>query len=205
MADHPLRPATHRTLGEPLPHQLGINNGTQAALLAHCCFHPEGLYAVLALVSQGYSPPEGTLPTRYAPVRRWDCSPLDLHVLGPPLAFALSQDQTLQFVILVRPSWLNEGQTKLYLNFLSCYQFFKDRRGRFDSVAPWTFQGPSGAAAVIPGWPDRQGDATRFSLSRQNHDVCRAPTTMARPARGPGLSITGDLPATATRSAARDA
>ena len=28
-------------------------------------------------------------------------SPLDLHVLGPPLAFALSQDQTLQFVIRV--------------------------------------------------------------------------------------------------------
>ena len=26
--------------------------------------------------------------------------PLDLHVLGPPLAFALSQDQTLQFNLL---------------------------------------------------------------------------------------------------------
>ena len=93
MADHPLRPATHRTLGRPLPYQLGLNNGTQAALLAPGGFHAEARYAVLALVSQGYSPPEGTLPTCYSPVRRWDCSPLDLHVLGPPLAFALSQDQ----------------------------------------------------------------------------------------------------------------
>ena len=43
----------------------------------------------------------GRLHTRYSPVRRsspFDCSkslPLDLHVLGLPLAFILSQDQTL--------------------------------------------------------------------------------------------------------------
>ena len=40
MADRPLRPATHRTLGGPLPRQLGLNNGPQAHLLAHCCFDP---------------------------------------------------------------------------------------------------------------------------------------------------------------------
>ena len=43
----------------------------------------------------------GRLHTRYAPVRRsppkycYLVLPLDLHVLGLPLAFILSQDQTL--------------------------------------------------------------------------------------------------------------
>ena len=35
MADHPLRPATHRRLGRPLPHQLA--NGTQAHQRAVAC------------------------------------------------------------------------------------------------------------------------------------------------------------------------
>ena len=56
-----------------------------------------GPYAVLARLSLCYSPPKGRSPTCYAPVRRWYCYPLDLHVLSHPLAFALSQDQTLQF------------------------------------------------------------------------------------------------------------
>ncbi len=47
----------------------------------------------------GYPPVRGRLHTRYAPVRRSQGSklplPLDLHVLGLPLAFILSQDQTL--------------------------------------------------------------------------------------------------------------
>ena len=57
-------------------------------------------HAVLPSVSRGYPPPLGRLPTRYSPVR---CSctpegalPLNLHVLGTPPAFILSQDQTLQ-------------------------------------------------------------------------------------------------------------
>ena len=36
MAVHPLRPATHHRLGEPLPHQL--TNGTQSSLTAHIAF-----------------------------------------------------------------------------------------------------------------------------------------------------------------------
>ena len=72
MAGRPLRPATDRSLGEPLPHQQA--NKTQAPLQAHCCFNNcldvEPLhYAVLAQVSLGYSPPEGRLPTRYSPGR----------------------------------------------------------------------------------------------------------------------------------------
>ena len=61
-----------------------------------------GANAALATVSRGYSPPKGRLPTRYSPVRRSTKSPkgsfaLDLHVLGTPPTFVLSQDQTLQF------------------------------------------------------------------------------------------------------------
>ncbi len=56
-------------------------------------------HGALIQISLGYSPVEGRLHTRYAPVRRSQgCKhplPLDLHVLGLPLAFILSQDQTL--------------------------------------------------------------------------------------------------------------
>ena len=58
-------------------------------------------YGVLVGVSTGYPPVAGRLHTRYAPVRRspaahcWTPLPLDLHVLSLPLAFILSQDQTL--------------------------------------------------------------------------------------------------------------
>ena len=55
-----------------------------------------GTYAVLIRVSSGYPPLKGRLPTCYSPVRRSTEVALDLHVLSPPLAFALSQDQTLQ-------------------------------------------------------------------------------------------------------------
>ncbi len=61
---------------------------------------PTKVHAVLPPVSRSYPPLLGRLPTRYSPVR---CSctpegalPLNLHVLGTPPAFILSQDQTLQ-------------------------------------------------------------------------------------------------------------
>ncbi len=58
-------------------------------------------YPVLAQVSLGYPGPGGRLPTCYSPVRRSTNDPkavlaLDLHVLGTPPAFVLSQDQTLR-------------------------------------------------------------------------------------------------------------
>ena len=107
MADHPLRSAIDRSLGEPLPHQLA--NLTRVHPVP-----PEFLplyhavvwsYEALIIVSNGYSSVQGRLPTRYSPVRRFliNLSPegsiilfsLDLHVLGTPPAFILSQDQTL--------------------------------------------------------------------------------------------------------------
>ena len=60
-----------------------------------------GPYPVLAALSHCYPEHRGRLPTCYSPVRR--CTnrvapvfPHDLHVLGTPPAFVLSQDQTLQ-------------------------------------------------------------------------------------------------------------
>ena len=93
MAAHPLRPATDRCLGRLLPHQL--TNRTRAPLLAinishlrahwvlaaisHCCPHPKGRFSRV-------THPSATkfLKTSF-----------DLHVLGIPPAFILSQDQTL--------------------------------------------------------------------------------------------------------------
>ena len=58
-------------------------------------------YPVLATVSGSYPNLKGRLPTCYSPVRRSIVRSklltlaLDLHVLGTPPAFILSQDQTL--------------------------------------------------------------------------------------------------------------
>src|SRR5664279_4545110 len=65
-------------------------------------------YAVLAVLSNCCPPPEGRLSTCYAPVRHFTrrIAPsfsFDLHVLSPPLTFALSQDQTLQLNCHIEP------------------------------------------------------------------------------------------------------
>ena len=61
MADRPLRPATDRRLGRPLPHQLA--NPAQAHLLARGLERSPALlrrdYAVLARVSSGCPPLKG--------------------------------------------------------------------------------------------------------------------------------------------------
>jgi hypothetical protein len=95
VADHPLRPATDRRLGKPLPHQLP--NRTQAAPKAHYCFVPQDICGISPSFP-GLSPTSGHIPTRYSPVRRCRCRPRDLHVLSMPPAFTLSQDQTLRFI-----------------------------------------------------------------------------------------------------------
>ena len=62
MADHPLRPATDRRLGKPLPHQLA--NRTSAAPATRGRFRSPAFlsraYAVLAWLSPGYPPPQDT-------------------------------------------------------------------------------------------------------------------------------------------------
>ena len=60
---------------------------------------PLRAHAVLAPVSQGYPPPQGTfLRVTHPSATDGRSHPSDLHVLSMPPAFALSQDQTLRFI-----------------------------------------------------------------------------------------------------------
>ena len=71
VAGRPLRPATDRRLGGPLPRQPA--NQTRAhPVPPEFCFAGHAArkaYAVLAAVSGCYPPVRGRLPTRYSPVR----------------------------------------------------------------------------------------------------------------------------------------
>ena len=72
MAGHPLRSATDRRLGRPLPYQLP--NQTRVHPIPPEFLPPYhavlGSYAVLAVISNCYPPVWGRFPTRYSPVRR---------------------------------------------------------------------------------------------------------------------------------------
>ena len=97
MADRPLRPATDRRLGRPLPHQLA--NPPQAPPEALESFGPKTVCGISSSFEE-LSPTSGQVPTCYSPVRH--CPPpeggfsCDLHALGTPPTFILSQDQSLQ-------------------------------------------------------------------------------------------------------------
>ena len=107
MAGHPLRSATDRRLGRPLPHQLPNQTRVHPSAINLWYFdHAVKIhYAVLPFVSKRYPPLKGRLLTRYSPVRHSVISyfirrirnqaSFDLHVLSTPPAFVLSQDQTL--------------------------------------------------------------------------------------------------------------
>ena len=84
-------------------------------------------HGALIQVSLGYSPDRGRFHTRSAPVRRSQgCKhplPLDLHVLGLPLAFILSQDQTLHCISLnvcPTPGNIRAPASKWFLFSLRC-------------------------------------------------------------------------------------
>ena len=104
MADHPLRPATDHRLGRPLPYQLP--NPTRAPPVAINLSRPISLKtAGLCGISRSFPrlfPTTGQVPTRYSPVCHFHQAEaritFDLHVLGMPPAFVLSQDQTLKFI-----------------------------------------------------------------------------------------------------------
>src|SRR3954451_18785369 len=95
VADHPLRPATDRRLGGPLPHQQA--NQTRADPSA-INLSPKGVSG-LSPSFPGLFRTDGHVPTRYSPVCHSPEGAFDLHVLGLPPAFALSQDQTLRLRI----------------------------------------------------------------------------------------------------------
>jgi hypothetical protein len=83
---------------------------------------------VLIPVSQGYPVLEGRLCTRYSPVRhscifsKLKTLPFDLHVLSLPLAFILSQDQTLHSLFLIVVA---QKTTTLNYYFKSFYLFLR--------------------------------------------------------------------------------
>src|SRR3569623_445421 len=95
VADHPLRPAMDRRLGRPLPHQQA--NPTRAHLKAINLWSED--------IIRYLHPFRGVIPNlkagSHALRTRAPLDPkvsFDLHVLGMPPAFVLSQDQTLKFV-----------------------------------------------------------------------------------------------------------
>ena len=121
MAVQPLSSATDRSLGEPLPHQLA--NQTRGHLSAHKALTFQGCpQKVLCGISSRFqllSPTERQVP--HALLTRSPLSkvpkgftPFDLHVLGTPPAFVLSQDQTLKKIV----SKLRRAQTKFLNNLL---------------------------------------------------------------------------------------
>ena len=124
-----------------------------------------GRHAVLAFLSERYPPLEGRSPTCYSPVRHsiWAEAhfAFDLHVLGTPPAFVLSQDQTLQLKIRAfelagcsllascipvrrlpfRGAFLEiDCGVRNHSSSWACYPVFKDRR-------------PSCAACCCPALP----------------------------------------------------
>jgi hypothetical protein len=97
VTDHSLKSVNDRSLGEPLPHQQA--NRTQAHLIAAYAFSPLGVYIVLPIISNGYSILRGRFLRVTHPfatlIGPEGLLSFDLHVLGVPPAFNLSQDQTL--------------------------------------------------------------------------------------------------------------
>ena len=100
MADRPLRPATHQSLGEPLPHQQA--NGPRAHLdaEAEASFPLAGTSGIspsfLGLSRSSRQVTHVLLTRSRLCPRASPGSSLHLHVLSTPPAFVLSQDQTLR-------------------------------------------------------------------------------------------------------------
>ena len=116
VADHPLRPAIHHCLGEPLPHQQANRPRPPplAVNLSSTYFHLVGLIGD-QLYFYRYPLPKGRLSTCYAPVCHAEA--FDLHVLGASLAFILSQGQTLHKSCTFTRNYVSDDH-RLYLFIL---------------------------------------------------------------------------------------
>ena len=138
MADHPLRPATHRRLGRPLPPQLA--NGPRAPQRARSLPTPFPKRTAVRLAVCGIAAPFGPISPTHCPVTHVFLTrpplaghvaipgPLDLHVLGTPPAFVLSQDQTLHDSRCSRPS--QDGNCAFCVASTNDDIVFKDRVAR---------------------------------------------------------------------------
>ena len=111
VAVRPLRPATDRRLGGPLPRQLANRtrahrapSGSPRAFPAGPC-GPAGLCGIsgrfrpLSPCARQVAHALLTRPPLAAPSLGFRRGPFDLHVLGTPPAFILSQDQTLMLLL----------------------------------------------------------------------------------------------------------
>ena len=126
MADHPLRPATHHRLGEPLPLQLA--NGTQSSLTALIAFIIIGCPIIIILgisirfqmLSLAVRQVLYALLTRPPPKPKLKTQiQVDLHVLSILSAFILSQDQTLRSIFPYSSFLLSFLFHQIYGCFLS--------------------------------------------------------------------------------------
>ena len=123
MADHPLKPATHRSLGEPLPHQLA--NGSQADPSVAEAFH----LSILVGISTGFpvlSRAKGyvtyVLLTRSPLFRR----SVRLACVKPAASVRSEPGSNSPVCILINSTESNR----------SCYLLFKDRTLKIEPVAP---------------------------------------------------------------------
>ena len=108
VGDRPLRSPTHRRLGGPSPRLL--SNGTHARPPPRLRFDSHGMPLVSRMAYHPAFPP-AVRPSGVGCIRVTHPSatlispkgylPFDLHVLGLPLAFILSQDQTLRCTIVL--------------------------------------------------------------------------------------------------------
>ena len=116
MADRPLRPATHRSLGEPLPHQQA--NGPRAHLdaEAEASFPLAGTSGIspsfLGLSRSSRQVTHVLLTRSRLCPRASPGSSLHLHVLSTPPAFVLSQDQTLREITKSCHGWCRRDRSR---------------------------------------------------------------------------------------------
>ena len=126
MTDHPLRPATRLRLGGPLPRQLADRPRAHPRTPGRFRSPAFLTASAEAVVSSSISTPFGMLSQIRGQVTHvlLTRAPLystrrpfafDLHVLGAPPTFALSQDQTLQLNLESSSSEIPKGTSELPL------------------------------------------------------------------------------------------
>ncbi len=102
VADRPLRPATRQCLGEPLPHQQADRPRDPPEAPEHFLCRScdrrrvSGISHSFPWLSQSSGQVSHVLRTRSPLGHCPKATSFDLHVLGTPPAFVLSQDQTLR-------------------------------------------------------------------------------------------------------------
>ena len=117
VGDRPLRSPSHRSLGGPSPRQPA--NGTHARPRPRLRFRQKGMPPLGRMAYHPAFPP-AVRPSGVGCIRVTHPSatlappkgrlPFDLHVLGLPLAFILSQDQTLRCTIVLLLLFYSESR-----------------------------------------------------------------------------------------------